>query len=323
MPRILAAVALLLALPVHAEVNIDWVTVGDPGNPADVTGFGAMADEYRIGKYEVTNAQYAECLNAVADTDTNALYHTDMGGEFGGISRSGNSGSYSYVTISGRGNKPVNYVSFWDVIRFANWLHNGQPTGTQDNTTTEDGAYTITPDGIVANSIMRNAGAKFFIPTKDEWYKPAYFNGTSYFDYPAGTDTQTVCASPGPTANTANCGFPPVVGNLTDAGAYTASASPYGTFDQGGNVWEWIDAIVSGGNRQHAGGAYIAFPNNLRAGVWVTNGAALENSIHGFRVASLVSPPPFPQGIPSLSPLGLILVATGLLGFGAYRRGRK
>ena len=44
MPRILAAVALLLALPVHAEVNIDWVTVGDPGNPADVTGFGAMAD---------------------------------------------------------------------------------------------------------------------------------------------------------------------------------------------------------------------------------------------------------------------------------------
>jgi hypothetical protein len=38
--------------------------VGDPGNPADTevmahtgaTGFGSVANIYRIGKYEVTNA---------------------------------------------------------------------------------------------------------------------------------------------------------------------------------------------------------------------------------------------------------------------------
>ena len=27
------------------------------------------------------------------------------------------------------GNKPVNYVSFWDAARFANWLTNGQGSG--------------------------------------------------------------------------------------------------------------------------------------------------------------------------------------------------
>jgi hypothetical protein len=34
-----------------------------------------------------------------------------------------------------------------------------------------------------------------------------------------------------------------------------------------------------------------------------------------------LAPPP-PEGVPTLSPLGLVVVAVGLLGFGAYRRGR-
>ena len=68
-------------------------------------------------------------------------------------------------------NRPVNYVSFWDAARFANWLHNGQPTGPQGPGTTEGGAYHD-----VGNQTLfgRNAGAKFFIPTENEWYKAAY-----------------------------------------------------------------------------------------------------------------------------------------------------
>ena len=45
------------------------------------------------------------------------------------------------------------------------------------------------------------------------------------------------CAAPSATPNTANCEV--AVGGPTDVGAYTLSASPYGTFDQGGNVSEW------------------------------------------------------------------------------------
>lgn len=98
---LLTVVTLSLFAPMaSAEVTIDWVTVGDPGNIGDPqescyqcgpgTTFGAVAYEYRIGKYEVTNAQYAKFLNAVAATDTYGLYG-------GSIGRLGSSGSYTYI----------------------------------------------------------------------------------------------------------------------------------------------------------------------------------------------------------------------------------
>src|SRR5436309_14217365 len=66
-------------------VAIDWVTVGNPGNAADTqvmndqtTGYGSVAYAYRISKYEVTNAQYAEFLNAVAVGYDNGLYNSEM-----------------------------------------------------------------------------------------------------------------------------------------------------------------------------------------------------------------------------------------------------
>jgi hypothetical protein len=37
----------------------------------------------------------------------------------------GSSRSYTYSAIGDREDMSVNYVSFWDALRFANWLHNG------------------------------------------------------------------------------------------------------------------------------------------------------------------------------------------------------
>ena len=106
------------------------------------------------------------------------------------IQRTGSSPNYSYSVAADWANRPVNYVSFWDAARFANWLHNGQPTGPQGPGTTEDGAYHD-----VGNQTLfgRNAGAKFFIPTEDEWYKAAYHDknaglAASYFDYPTAIE---------------------------------------------------------------------------------------------------------------------------------------
>jgi formylglycine-generating enzyme len=294
-------------------VTIDWVTVGNPGNAADAdTGFGAVADVYRIAETAVTNAQYAEFLNAVAATDTFGLYNTNMdSSSFGGIARSGSSGDFSYSAKAGREQMPVNFVSFYDSLRFANWLHNGQLTGAQDATTTEDGAYTITAQGISDNSITRNAGATIFLPSEDEWYKAAYHNAlglqaTDYFDYPAGFDAQTSCTAPGATANTANCGQ--AVGDLTDVGSYTGSASPYGTFDQGGNVFEWNEAIISGSRRGIRGGSFSDFADDLAASARLDGGPTLEGSSVGFRVASIPEPG-----------TGLLLML-GMLGIASWRR---
>ncbi len=51
--RILLAalcVSCFIALPAGATLMIDWVTVGDPGNTADTTGFGSVADTYLISR---------------------------------------------------------------------------------------------------------------------------------------------------------------------------------------------------------------------------------------------------------------------------------
>ena len=42
------AVAILSLAPAASAITIDWVTVGDAGNAADTTGFGAVAYIYRI-----------------------------------------------------------------------------------------------------------------------------------------------------------------------------------------------------------------------------------------------------------------------------------
>lgn len=93
----IAAVAVVGTSFAYAQITIPTVLVGDPGNAADpTTGYGSVAYTYHIGKTEVTNAQYATFLNAVAATDTNNLYNTDMAGQFGGIIRFGVPGAYRY-----------------------------------------------------------------------------------------------------------------------------------------------------------------------------------------------------------------------------------
>jgi formylglycine-generating enzyme required for sulfatase activity len=297
--------------------------MGDPGNAADTevmndetTGYGSVGYVYKISKYEVTNAQYAEFLNAVAATDTNALYNASMGSDatFGGITRSVVSGSYTYTVKSGFAAKPVVYVSFWDSLRFANWLHNGQPTGAQDNATTENGAYTITAAGIAANSITRNAGATIFLPSDDEWYKAAYYDAStlSYNPYPFADGFNAVACEvpPGTTGHSANC-WPATWpdGALTDVGAFTNSPSEYGTFDQGGNVWEWNEDIVDSGSRSLRGGGWVVNPQQTLAASYREGiEPYTEYDDDGFRVASIPEPG-----------TGLLL-ACGLVGLGVRRR---
>ena len=88
--------AMLSASCATAAVTFDWAVIGNTGNDPDDTGYGKVDYVYSIAKTEVTNAQYIEFLNAVAKTDTYALYNSAMGSTYGGITQSGTSGNYSY-----------------------------------------------------------------------------------------------------------------------------------------------------------------------------------------------------------------------------------
>lgn len=273
---ILVVVMILMTTGVSQAVTIDWVSVGNAGNANDSTGYGSVSYEYKISTYEVTAGQYTEFLNAVAATDTYGLYNTSMWSNSFGckIQRSGSSGSYTYSVAADWANRPVNYVSWYDCLRFANWLHNGQPTGSQDTATTEDGAY----DMSLGDSVVRKPGAWVWLPSENEWYKAAYHKNDgitgNYFVYPTSSDSVPgrdglETTNPGNNANyytSGSSGY--LIGSpyyRTVIGEFELSDSPYGTFDMGGNVWEWNETIISGSLRGLRGGSYYDLGDGLLA----------------------------------------------------------
>jgi sulfatase modifying factor 1 len=301
-----ATAGLLIAASVFsslasASVTIDWVTVGNAGNAADpLTGFGVVAYEYKIGKYEVTNAQYGAFLNAAAQTDSYGLYNASMSSF--GISRSGSSGNYNYSVTTALANRPVVLVSWFDAARFANWMMNGQGSGS-----TETGAYTL--NGATSGIILANAGAQFYIPTEDEWYKAAYYNAViqSYSLYPNGQNAITTAEA------NYNSYASPEVDCIRDVGSYSNDPSSYGTFDQGGNLWEWSDAIA-GVSRWMRGGGWSGNEVNLASSSSRNKVApSLEDTIVGFRLASVLEPTIGTPIVPEPSAMVLTIFAGGII----------
>ena len=320
----------LLRQTASALITIDSVPVGNAGNANDTTRYGGVGYDYSIGRTEVMLNQYSTFLNSVAATDTYGLYNTSMGTDLNsrGISRSGVSGSYTYSVI-GSGLRPVTYVSWYDSARFVNWLHNGQPVGAQAVGTTETGAYTLTGNtGLIA----RNAGWVYGLPSENEWYKAAYHQPVglggdvdNYWLYPTANNaipnSRNGSASDANSGNfyrddsiangfnggyavTGVTGYSASQNYLTDAGAFSLADSFYGTFDQGGNVWEWNDAVI-GSARGRRGGTWVFNGGlDLLASNRNSYGPAFENNNVGFRVAIVPEPT-----VAGLMMLGMALVA--------------
>lgn len=173
LPTILLTI-LCAAATASANIIIDTVPVGNPGNPNNTgpnNSFGGVSYTYNIGKYDVTLSQYTAFLNAVAQSDPYGLYDTSMTDpNIAGITRDGSPGSYSYSVI-GSAQRPVTGVDWGDAARFANWLHNGQPLGLGEvAASTEQGAYTL--NGMTNSrsllSVMRNGNAQYWIPSENE-----------------------------------------------------------------------------------------------------------------------------------------------------------
>jgi formylglycine-generating enzyme required for sulfatase activity len=272
-------------------VPMSMVTVGDVGNVAKTFSFGydiptkqygAVAYSYQIGAYDVTGSQYAAFLNAVGSTDTHGLYNANMGTDtnVAQISRSGTSGTYTYAVMNGTGRRPITYVSWFDSARFSNWMSNGQPSGAQVSTTTENGAYNLSGtsrNAVAKNTTNPNTGLAptYRIPLENEWFKAAYYSPDysgagvgGYYTYATQSNSE-----PGNTigsgANQANYDvrFYGSIGHASNVGAFSGSGSFYGTFDQSGNVYQWNDLA---GNS--------AATSGVRGGSWTDNSDYVSSS---------------------------------------------
>jgi len=245
-------------------IDIDFVTIGNAGNAADTggtVGCGAVSYGYRIGKYEVTNAQW----NA---------FTTAAGAPVG------NDGGYSYPAQFTGAQQPPNNVSWYETLQFCNYLTSGDKS---------KGAYqfsgnNINPGdflGINRSAAKATYGTIYFLPTEDEWYKAAYYTGSSYSLYANGTDTAPIA---GVQSNySSDIGTPWNVG--------TGTMEQNGTFDMMGNVWEWNETLLYGSLRGVRGGSanFGIFP--LASSSQGSMGPYYEVYDIGFRVASVPEPP--------------------------------
>ena len=359
-PGLLLALGLLgPAGPPARAVTFDWVTIDDPGNPPDdavmdccresrgLTGFGSVHYVYRIARTELTNAQYAEFLNAVASVeDPNALFNTRLRD----VLRQGSAGSYSYVPKAGRENHPVRFIDHFDGFRFANWLHNGQLSGLQDATTTEDGAYTLL--GTNPLDVVRNEGAIFFVPSEDEWYKAAFWDPVElhYWTWATGFnpdcpeadgDCPPVPEPPPGGAERVSANYCPIVdpfpincpeiyypdiagpGDTTDVGAYVFSPSHFGTFDQSGNLNELTEGVNID---DEIGGADQSLGTEIR----VTRGGVFNRGMQDSSSHSRVPVDPNNQmlstltlrvaTVPEPGAVGVIVALGLVLGLARWRR---
>jgi sulfatase modifying factor 1 len=316
------AAATSLMLP--GGIPLDFVTVGNPGNPAlaGAPFSGSVAYTFDIGKYEVTNAQYVAFLNSVDPDGTNALglYATGMSSGQGGIlltSTAAAGSKYSTRTIGSESmaSRPVNFVNWQSAGRFVNWLENGM----SGPGTTETGAYNFT---VSALDPPRNPNSQYSIPSGNEWFKAAFYDPATqtYSQFATRSNTSPTAEMPAGGANSANwqaaVTYPGSL-KLADVGAYTDSYSYYGAFDMNGGLNEWLEN-TNGTSRNLQGGTYSTLASQSMllsyTSQFGTNFGANQSQWQGFRVAAVPEPSTIVMAIVGV---------TGLIGASAAKRRKK
>jgi len=339
----LSLVVTLVALPASA-ITVSWVTVGDAGNAADTTTtYGAVGYEFQIMRYEWTNSQYVDFLNAVdpEGTNPNSIFNAAMDSDVrGGITNTGSTNGSRYAAKANMGDKPVNYVSWWDAARVANWLQAGSltySTTVSGSAAINIGAYTLS-GSTSGTAPAKNAGAQYWIPLQNEWYKAAYYKGSGtsagYWTYATQSNSDPIAVGATVVGTGTSGGVSPVItgnvanynvaadwnsqdGNVTTVGT-NGSPSAYGAFDMSGNVSEWNDAAGTANvSRGRMGGDWQDTESELASSHDTGINTATEYDGHGFRLA--FSP------VPEIDPAGTGSVLTlvgGALGVLERRRRR-
>ena len=299
-----------LAQGVPPDYGHDFVTIGNPGNrpateleaPRWETEFlgplGTVDYTYRITRTEVTNAQYHRFITKYVQT--RGLPFSPGAGLGRGLHITGfDPGGVPIIEIGeGRENTPVE-VSILFAAAYANWLHNDQGTSREDFAT---GAYDLAqfipdPDtGLYPPQKGREAGARFSLPSLDEWTKAAHYDPNRYGEgqegywlYPDGGNDPLVTGFPGDPGAETSAGTE--VYDLFDVGSYPDTMSPWGLLDVSGGMNEATDTLTYFRDQRHGvGSSVITQPwdeiDRLDLSDSIDNGDPI-----GFRIVSVVPAP--------------------------------
>jgi formylglycine-generating enzyme required for sulfatase activity len=227
------------------QFAIDFVPISGATNP--VSGYGIVNNDYRMGRFEITNDQWNKFKAAYGPVTGNpsSAYSDD-----------------SYFTGT---NVPANNVSWYEAAQFVNWLNTSTGhqaaykfTGTQG---TIDYALATwsTAEADNGTNLYRHKDAMYYLPTEHEWVKAAYWNGMGLQTY------ATKAGDPLFRGNGTNGGWNYYDFNFPQDPWAVGSGSEElnGTFDMMGNVCEWTESpwtsgdYGTGSNRVLRGGSYL------------------------------------------------------------------
>lgn len=256
----------LIAAPTAGAVittdhGIDFVTVGSPRNAGysgpdpmfgRVTGRGAVGYEYRIGRLEITTAQWMEFVNTFSVRGgsytwfaTPAFWGADPDPSYSGPGL-----KWRIRNVANADVMPVAGISWRESAMYCNWLHNGKGT---EEWTIQDGAYDtstfyVRPNGTLADQTTHNPEARFWIPTWDEWLKAAHYdpdrNGPGeggWWMYSNSSDEEPTPGVPGVGTTNAQFTLPDFGEWSIPLGSYPETLTPWGLLDATGGTTEWTE----------------------------------------------------------------------------------
>ncbi len=242
------------------DFPLDFVTVGAPGNAPVVLPqqngngppieMGQVNYSFRVTRTEVTKQQWLGFIDAyrpyLGPEDYGDPQFSGRAATYAGI---GPDGLPGYQVLSPETlDRPV--TPSWEYIaRYMNWMHNG--ANPIHEATFEDfntGAYNMDAFG-TDQAVVRQEGARYFMPNYDEWTKAVYYDPDrygegqgGYWTYPNQSDTPPVPGAPGEGETSGGWAYrddggldaPPPVG------AYGVE-TPWGLLDASGGESEWLE----------------------------------------------------------------------------------
>ena len=134
------------------EFTIDFVDIGNTGNAADTTSYGAVPYEYRAG------------VNEISQND---------------IAKATASGMANVTAGPWTGNQPAATISWYEAAAFVNFLNTNSAKTAAYDLSFSNGSWSMalwsseqawTAGG---TNLYRNKDAFYFLPSENEWYKSA------------------------------------------------------------------------------------------------------------------------------------------------------
>ena len=315
-PRALALFILCAACSAHAQpdsYDFDFVTITNPGNPAfnreptNVThrGRGSVDHEYRMARTEISTAQWMEFAN-VLSRNGQVWFSRITPLRWGAvIDQSAPTDMPQFKlnpTLFEAENVPVGGITYGQAAMYCNWLHNGK----QDTIDSlMSGAYELTAHGFGKPGIENTShldGAKYWIPTLDEWMKAAYWDPNKpehdgWWLYPHMSDGPPIPGPPG--VGETNAGYLDTFDDWTRfrIGEYEDTITPWSLLDATGGVSEWTEEEFGSNATMLAKGAVLgdlglSNPVSLdRVDSGTTHSTFFGSISVGFRIASSVPAP--------------------------------